>query len=138
MQGLQKLEQFPVDSKLFLPPLPIDTATGRYLEKFIETLGGHDMGNMKIYQTQNLWDASMAWNIAKYTKKHPKEKILQINGRFHSDEKLGLIAQLTKYSPKLKVANISCFSIADFNGGDWQQYSNLGDYIIITTAAKAK
>lgn len=138
MQGLQQLEKFPVGSKLFLPPLPIDTATGRYLEKFTETLGGHDMGNMKIYQTQNLWDASMAWNIAKYTKQHPKEKILQINGRFHSDEKLGLIAQLTKYSPKLKLANISCFSIADFNGGDWQQYSNLGDYIIITAAAKAK
>lgn len=138
MQGLQALTSFPTNSKLFLPPLPIDTATGRYQDKFMETLGGHNMGTMKIYQTQNLWDASMAWTIAKYRKLHPKEKLLQINGRFHSDEKLGLIAQLQKYAPKLKVANIACFSIADFKGEDWSTYKNLGDYIIITKAVPKK
>lgn len=128
--GLDILKDFPAGSKAFLPPLPIDTATGKYHDKFIETLGGHDMGGMKIYQTQNLWDASMAWSIVKYLKVYPKRKVMQINGRFHSDEQLGLIAQLRKYAPKLNVVNISCFSSE--GSSDWKKYAGLGDYVIVT------
>lgn len=138
MSGLNRLNDFPAVSKTFLPPLPIDTATGRYHEKFIETLGGHDMGSMKIYQTQNLWDATMAWSIAKQAKLKPKNKILQMNGRFHSDEQIGTIAQLKKYAPSLAVTNISCFPSDDFKNQDWKKYSNLGDYIILTQPLPAK
>ena len=136
LSGLEKLKDFPAASKAFLPPLPIDTATGRYHEKFVETLGGHDMGSMKIYQTQNLWDASMAWSIAKYAKLYPKKKILQINGRFHSDEKMGIVGQLKKYAPKLNLATISCFSGGITTTDDWKKYTVLGDYIIVTHSAK--
>jgi len=136
--GLQKLHEFPAASKLFLPPLPVDTASGRYYEKFNETMGGHSMGSMKIFQTQNLWDASMAWSIAKYAKKNPKRKLFQVNGRFHSDEKLGTLAQLKKLAPKLNVANISCFAAEDFNDPQWNNYLSLGDYIIVTAPVPAK
>lgn len=138
MGGLEKLNAFPAASKNLLPPLPIDTATGRYHEKFIETLGGHDMGSMKIYQTQNLWDASMAWSIVKQAKLHPGAKILQVNGRFHSDEQIGTIGQLKKYAPALKVTNISCFPSEELNNPDWKKYSNLGDYIILTRPLEKK
>ena len=134
--GLEKLNTFPAGSKSFLPPLPVDTATGRYLEKFTETLGGHDMGGMKIYQTQNLWDASMAWSVVKHTRLARRQKVFHINGRFHSDEKLGMIAQLKKYAPKLKVASISCFSAKDFSTPDWEHYLALADYVIVTASGK--
>ncbi|WP_158795759.1 ChaN family lipoprotein [Pedobacter sp. L105] len=137
MSGLQKLAEFPAASRAFLPPLPIDTATGRYHEKFIETLGGHDMGSMKIYQTQNLWDATMGWSIAKYAKLYPKKKILHLNGRFHSDEHIGVITQIKKYAPKLTVANISCFSAATMDDQDKKKYAELGDYVIITNTPAA-
>lgn len=130
--GLEVLNKIPESSKQFIAPLPIDTATGRYYDKFIETLGGHNMGGMKVYQTQNFWDATMAWTIAKYAKNNKDKKIFQVNGRFHSDEKLGTLAKLKKYAPKLKILNISCFSAADFNNPDWEKYQALGDYIIIT------
>jgi len=136
--GLQKLNEFSAASKLFLPPLPVDTAAGRYYEKFKESMGGHDMGTMKIFQTQNLWDASMAWAIAKYAKTNPKRKILQVNGRFHSDEKIGTVAQLKKYAAKLNVANISCFAATDFADPQWNNYLSLGDYIIVTEPVAAK
>ncbi|MGY0041375.1 ChaN family lipoprotein [Pedobacter sp. NJ-S-72] len=132
--GLEKLNDFPAASKAFLPPLPIDTATGRYHDKFIETLGGHDMGGMKIFQTQNLWDASMAWSIAKYAKLNPKKKIFQVNGRFHSDEHLGTFAQLKKYAPKLNLVNISCFAGKNDVQPDWAKQAELGNYIIITNS----
>lgn len=130
--GLAVLNQLPAASKRFIAPLPIDTATGRYYDKFLETLGGHGMGPMKIYQTQNFWDATMAWSIASYAKNNKDKKIFQVNGRFHSDEKLGTLAKLKKYSPKLKILNISSFSAEDFNQPDWNKYKDLGDYIIVT------
>lgn len=130
--GLETLNNLPAASKLFIAPLPIDTATGKYYDKFIETLGGHGMGGMKIFQTQNFWDATMAWSIAKYIKKNKDKKIFQVNGRFHSDEKLGTLAKLKKYAPKLMILNISCFSADDFNQPNWEKYIGLGDFIIIT------
>lgn len=136
MKGLESLTNFPKSSRTYLPPLPIDTATGRYHEKFIATLGGHNMGGMKIYQTQNLWDASMAWSIHRYAAKHPGKKIFQVNGRFHSDEKLGLIAQLAKYAPKLKVMNISCFDESNADAADTTKFGQLADFIIITKKLK--
>jgi uncharacterized iron-regulated protein len=136
MSGLDRLNDFPETSKAFLPPLPVDTATGRYHEKFIATLGGHDMAGMQIYQTQNLWDAAMAWSIAKYTRLYPHRKVFQINGRFHSDERIGLIAQLKKYAPQLTIANISCFSADSDDAKDAKKYADLGDYVIITSAVK--
>lgn len=130
--GLEALKGFPEASRPFLPPLPVDTATGRYYDKFIETLGGHNMGNMKIYQTQNLWDAAMSWSIVKYYKANKGVKIFQVNGRFHSDEKLGTLAKLKQQLPKLKIANISCFSGDDFGNPDWHKHQHLADYIILT------
>jgi uncharacterized iron-regulated protein len=130
--GLEILNQLPELSKQFIAPLPIDTVTGRYHDKFIETLGGHSMGPMKIYQTQNFWDATMAWSIAKFTKANKDTKVFQVNGRFHSDEKLGTLAKLKRYSPKLKILNISSFAAEDFKNPDWAKYANLGDYVIVT------
>jgi len=130
--GLEILKNFPKSSLGILPPLPIDTATGRYNEKFTDLLGGHSMGTMKVYQTQNFWDATMAWSIAKFAKVNKGMKILQLNGRFHSDEKLGTLAKLRQYAPNLKILNISSFSNEDFDNPDWEKFSNLGDYIIIT------
>ncbi|RNL56522.1 ChaN family lipoprotein [Pedobacter jejuensis] len=130
--GLETLKDFPKGSSSFLPPLPIDTALGRYYEKFGESMGGHGTGTMKIYQTQNLWDATMAWNIDKYLKAHNGFKILQLNGRFHSDEKLGTLAKLQKYAPKLRILNISSFSDESFDNPEWEKFKTLGDYIIIT------
>lgn len=135
MNGLKALDNLPKTSLSFLPPLPIDTAQGRYYDKFNETLGGHNMGSMKIYQTQNLWDATMAWSIARFAKLNKGFKILQLNGRFHSDEKLGTLAKLAQTNPKLKILNISSFSDQSFTNPDWEKFKNLGDYIIITDPA---
>lgn len=136
--GMEILNTLPKESKQFIAPLPIDTATGRYYDKFLETLGGHSMGPMKIYQTQNFWDATMAWSIAKYAKANKDKKIFQVNGRFHSDEKLGTLAKLKQYEPKLKILNISSFSAEDFNNPNWDKYKNLGDYVIVTDPAVKK
>ena len=132
-KGLTNLQQLDKAAYKYLAPLPIDTATGVYYDKFLEIMGGHGtMGNLKIYQSQNLWDATMGWSIAQFYKKHRDYKILQINGGFHSEEKLGTVAQLKKYAPKVRVINIATYTEGDFSEADWAKYKQLGDYVIFT------
>lgn len=111
--------------KAYLPPFPLDTLSGRYAEKFLEAMGGHVNPNMFIYQSQNLWDATMAFNILKAAKKH---RVFHINGRFHSDEYEGTAARVIKNTKK-KVVTISCFDAAKY---DAEAHKKMGDYVIIT------
>lgn len=131
--GLGSLNELSKEARELLAPLPIDTLTGRYHEKFSKMMGEHEgMKGMQIYQSQNLWDATMAWRIAQLARKRPKGQILHLNGRFHSDEKLGTYNQLTGYAPKLDCVNISTFSHETFDAPQWKEWQHLGDFIIIT------
>ena len=132
--GLTSLEKLSKTAKAWLPPLPVDTATGAYYEKFLQIMGGHsgNMGGMQMYQAQNLWDATIGWSIAQFVKKHRDYKTFQINGGFHSEEKLGAAGQLKKYSSKTKILNIACFSDEQFDNPDWGKFSKNNDYIILT------
>jgi uncharacterized iron-regulated protein len=128
--GLADLQKLNATAKSWLPPLPIDTATGAYYNKFTAIMGGHS--EMKIYQSQNLWDATMGWSIAQFYKAHKGFKIFQVNGGFHSEEKLGTVAQLKKYAPGIKVVNIQAYADDTFDNPDWTRFEKLGDYIILT------
>ncbi|GAC1308860.1 MAG: ChaN family lipoprotein [Mucilaginibacter sp.] len=131
--GLTGLEQLNATGRSYMPPLPIDTATGVYYQKFVQIMGGHSaMPGMQMYQAQNLWDATMGWSIALFYKTHKGYKILQINGGFHSEEKLGAAAQLKKYAANVRILNIAAYSDEGFDNPDWGKFSKNGDYIILT------
>jgi uncharacterized iron-regulated protein len=68
----------------------------------------------------------------KFLKKNKGIKLFHCAGKFHSDEKLGTAAHLQKKNKKLRILNISCFPDKDFKNPDWDQFANLGDYIILT------
>ncbi|RFZ84312.1 hypothetical protein DYU05_01415 [Mucilaginibacter terrenus] len=137
--GLAELQKLDATAKNWLPPLPIDTATGAYYEKFVNIMGGHSaIGPMKVYQSQNLWDATMGYSIAKFYNAHKGFKIFQVNGGFHSEEKLGTVAQLQKYAPGVKVINIQAYADDSFSNPDWSKFAKLGDYIILTDPKLAK
>lgn len=131
--GLGSLQQLDATGRSYLPPLPIDTANGPYLKKFDQIMGDHGSGQgMQMYQAQNLWDATMGWSIAKFAKAHRGYKILQINGGFHSEEKLGAAAQLKNYATKVRILNIAVYSDNSFDKPDWNKFAQMGDYIILT------
>jgi uncharacterized iron-regulated protein len=131
--GLNSLQQLSTIGKSYLPPLPIDTATGAYYEKFAQIMGGHaSIPGMQMYQAQNLWDATMGWSIAKFIETHKGYKVLQLNGGFHSEEKLGAVAQLKKYTANVHALNIAVYSDESFDNPDWAKVSKNGDYIILT------
>ena len=139
-------------AKSFLPPLPYDTATGGYYVKLKEVshmtaTAVKDTTMKDILKTpsmptfqmpaygihsQSLWDATMAYSISQYIKKHKGKKIMQVNGKFHSDEGFAIVTQLRKYSPKTKSLIISTASDDSFPIIDWSAYKKFGDYMIIT------
>lgn len=138
-------------AKQFLPPLPYDTATGAYYKKFTDLMGDSRMAGVTatdsskkamaamaammpkfIVHSQSLWDATMAYSISKVFKETKDAKVVQVNGRFHSDEGGGIVAQLKKYNPKLRILIVTCV-----NGGDnypekidFKENEKLADFVI--------
>ncbi|PSK93903.1 ChaN family lipoprotein [Taibaiella chishuiensis] len=123
--------------KKYIAPLPVDTLTGIYYDKFLEAMGGHTTPGMNLYQSQNFWDATMSYSIAEAMKKNKHAVVFQMNGRFHSEYHSGLAGRLERVYKK-KVTTISTFAPADFAAPDWAAYAPLADYIIVTRPAVKK
>jgi uncharacterized iron-regulated protein len=152
-KGQEALKGLSKPSQLLFAPLPYDTARGKYYEK-LQLMSSHGpvakqdttkakvpvslMGNFNLVMAQSLWDATMAYSISEYLKKNSSKKVLQVNGRFHSDEGFAIVTQLKKYNPKIKELIISSTSDAAFPDIDWSKYKYLGNYIIITDPAIPK
>lgn len=146
-KGQKALSELPPESKAFFAPLPYDTAKGAYYEK-LQEMSGHTpaskadtakktvavnpMGSFNLVMAQSLWDATMAWSISENLKKHAGIKIMQVNGRFHSDEGFAVVTQLKKYDPSAKVLIISSGSDEKFPEVDWNKLKKNGDYIVVT------
>lgn len=149
-KGQEALMDLPESSKAFFAPLPYDTATGAYYEK-LTGLPPHSpgalsdtvkkvapmmsMGGFNMVVAQSLWDATMAYSISDYLKKHKGNKVMQVNGRFHSDEGFAVVTQLHNYRPKTKSLIISTACDEAYPKIDWAGYKKMGDYIIITDPA---
>ncbi|MEP7196233.1 MAG: ChaN family lipoprotein [Saprospiraceae bacterium] len=146
-KGQKALLELPKDSKKYMAPLPYDTASGQYYAKLMgltdhAPIPTNDtskakpammmMGQFNLVMGQSLWDATMAYSIEQYHAKNKKKKIMQVNGRFHSDEGFAIVTQLKKYNPKIKSLIISTSSDDSFPNIDWNNYKQFGDYIIIT------
>lgn len=145
-KGQDYLKKLPKESKEFFAPLPYKVATGRYYEKLtgvgehvagdtakpVTPSGSGAMGGFDLVTAQSLWDATMAWSISEYKRRHHEAKIMQVNGRFHSDEGFAIGEQLTEYNPKLKKVVVSTASDESFPRINWSKYKKNGDYIIVT------
>ena len=132
-RGMKSLDSLSKAAKKFLPPLPYDTLTGRYREKFMDIMKGTPgSSSSNIYYSQNLWDAGMSYSVYKFLKENKHKKVFHCVGGFHTEEKLGTAAQLQMRNKKLKILNIASFSDASFNDPDWEKFSYKGDYIILT------
>lgn len=136
-KGLASLDVLSKDvKKNLIAPLPVDTMTGKYYDRFLEAMGGHSTPGMNLYQSQNFWDATMSWSIAQAMKENKAAVVFMMNGRFHSDYHGGLAERLSKNYNK-KVNTISAFSADDLSAPDWKQYEDLADFVILTKAKEA-
>jgi uncharacterized iron-regulated protein len=149
-KGQDALDMLPSSTKEYFAPIPYDTATGKYYNKLMgldhspapaTTDTGKAkaapsmaamMGGFNMIMAQSLWDATMAHSITRYLKKNKGQKVLHVNGRFHSDEGFAVATQLYNYNSKIKRMIVSTTSDESFPNIKWSEYSKLGNYIIIT------
>ncbi|MDO6436692.1 ChaN family lipoprotein [Cyclobacterium sp. 1_MG-2023] len=128
-KGLTSLDLLQRKSRRLFAKIKIPEAGDPYLHKFNEAMGAHahSMGP-SVFHAQLLRDATMAESILKAWRKDKKTKILHLTGRFHSDERLGTVAELKRMKPKLHVKTISCFA----NNENLENKKALADFIILT------
>ena len=91
----------------------------------------HEEAFERMLAAQNLWDSSMAWSIASHLKRNPKNRVIHVNGSFHTDFSLGIPEHLKNYLPRLNLLTVTMvpsLEYPSFRGS----MKGLGDYIIIT------
>ena len=85
----------------------------------------------RMLAAQNLWDSSMAWSIASHLKRNPKNRVIHVNGSFHTDFSLGIPEHLKNYLPRLKLLMVAMVPSLEYPNFK-KSMKGLGDYIIIT------
>ncbi|GGK57699.1 ChaN family lipoprotein [Rufibacter glacialis] len=108
-QGLKALEALPAEEKqwLALLPLTVDLELPGY-KRMLSMFGdthGTSAASSQIVEAQALKDATMAHFISKNLQKG--QRMLHLNGAYHSDHHEGIIWYLRRLRPELKVLTIS-------------------------------
>ena len=135
--GRDSLNQLSPESKKWLAPLPYGEPSQAYGDKFNALMGKMPEANMglnKILASQSLWDATMAFSISEYLKNTTNPLVVHLNGAFHTENRLGTVEHLLKYSPKTRVLVVTMRYEDAFTQFDKVKYTNLGDFVILTDA----
>jgi uncharacterized iron-regulated protein len=120
----------------YLPPLYLVNLHRQkeYEERVAAQLAGHGNSGgfvpdrQKFIDAQYLWDAAMTDAVAQAFYAH-RRKVVQLNGRFHSEKNSGLTHRLRQLG--LKVLVVSIFpgnKDQKPEDGDWQ----LADFLVLT------
>jgi uncharacterized iron-regulated protein len=145
--------------KSWLPPLPFPAASEAYAAKFNRFMTGDAAptpaptstpataatpartdaaaqasphGSTHLLEAQTLRDASMAYRIAEFLKRGRDPLVVQVNGTFHSEERMGVPEQLARYRTKARAVVVTIVPDEGFPAFDAPRLGRLGDFVIIT------
>jgi uncharacterized iron-regulated protein len=141
--GAASLDQMHGEARRFLPPLPYAKASAAYAARFAHIMNEHQgTGGSPLSESaersleaQSLWDASMAYSIAEFMTAHPGSRILQVNGSFHTSQRLGIVEHLLRYRPQTDVLVVTIVSDRSFPAFDAATMKGEGDFVVITVPA---
>src|ERR1043165_4927086 len=140
--GPDSLRELSQTAKEWLPPLPFPPASEAYAAKFNEAMGGppadasssqqpagqqaNPHGGAHLLEAQTLRDASMAYSIADFLKHSRDALVVQVNGTFHSEQRLGVPEQLQHYRPKARPVVVTILPDEGFPAFDAARLGALG------------
>lgn len=135
--GRDSLRGLSKEAREWLAPLPYRDPSEAYAKKFNALMGANsDPGaanaHTPIVFSQALWDATMAYSIARSLKKNKGELVVHLNGSFHTENRLGTVEQLLGYRSKTRVLVVSMRYEDDFRTFDKAKHTDLGDFVILT------
>ncbi|MCS7079950.1 MAG: ChaN family lipoprotein [Chloracidobacterium sp.] len=145
-EGREALTKLSAPARAFLPPLPYGLASEAYEAKFRRLMtdlhgaggGTHPTSNLsRMLDSQSLWDASMAHAIAETLARVPHPLVVHINGRFHSEEGLGVPEHLAAYRKGTRMLIVTVVAEeADPETFDAARYGKLGDFVALSVKPK--
>ena len=100
--------------------------------------GANPHGGAHLLEAQTLRDASMAYAISEQLKRGREPLVVQVNGTFHSEERLGVPEQLRHYRPKSRAVVVTIVPDEGFPAFDAARLGRLGDFVIITNPAATR
>lgn len=127
-KGLSALNELNPEALSYMCPLPfpIDFSLPNYVG-MMEMMGGHGSQNSQNFVlAQAIKDATMAHFILQ----NLKERMLHINGAYHSMDGEGIIWYLKQARPELKILNIHTAEQSDVSKMD-DALKSKGDIIIV-------
>jgi uncharacterized iron-regulated protein len=162
--GPDSLASLPAGAKALLPPLPFPPASREYEAKFTRFMQGDAPaaaptpappttspgatpaqtpanphaahgGALHLLAAQALRDASMGYSIAEFLRQRPEALVVHVNGKFHSEERLGVAEQIKHYRPQARVLVLTILPGEGFPDFDAGRLGPLGDFVIITDPA---
>lgn len=139
--GRDTLTKLSAEAKSWIAPLPYGQPSAAYAAKFKALMGPSpeaQMGLDNILASQSLWDATMANSVAKFLKANKGALVIQLNGGFHTESRLGTVEQLLAYRPKTRVLVVTMRYVDDFKTFDPAQDTGLGDFVILTDAKQPR
>jgi len=141
--GPDALNDLSASAKSWLPPLPFPNASPEYRKK-LEALTASDHRERQnaekdrmqmpkyLTEAQSLWDAAMAYSLAEELRRSPGALILNVNGKFHSDQGMGIPEHLLHYRPGTDILTISILPEECFPNFD-EKFTDFGDFVIVTS-----
>ena len=136
--GRSRLNALSRQARAWLPPLPYAEASAEYSKKFNALMGPRaeaQMGLDNILSSQSLWDASMAYWIAKSLDERRNSLVVHLNGGFHTESRLGTVEHLLRYRNKARAIVVTMRYESDFRTFDPAKHTGLGDFVILTDSS---
>ena len=91
-----------------------------------------------LIYSQSLWDAAMANAVANYLSRNKGALVVQLNGGFHTESRLGTIEQLANYRPKTRSLVVTMQYVDDISRFDAAKQKGIGDFVILTDAKQPR
>jgi uncharacterized iron-regulated protein len=153
-QGPASLASLSKEARGWLPPLPYPEASAGYASKFNQFMSGgasapqpasaqpagqspaNPHGGAHLLEAQTLRDASMAYSVSEFLKHGRDPLVMQVNGTFHSEERMGVPEQLAHYRKNARAVVVTIIPDEDRKGFVAASMSALGDFIILTDPAR--
>lgn len=136
--GRASLDGLSAQAKSWLAPLPYAKASDAYIAKFNALMGHAGMAGGGMLDSQALWDATMAWSVAEFLKANKAPLVVHLNGKFHTEGRLGTVEHLLGYRPKAKVLVVTVTYDKSFPEFDEKSQKDLGDFVVITDPKVAR
>jgi uncharacterized iron-regulated protein len=141
--GEAALEDLAPEALATLPPLPVARPSERYRAQWNALMGGgagHGVPPTHgaaasvdpVLKAQNLWDAGMAWAVARAAQAHPEARVVHVAGAFHVQERTGIPEHLEQYLPGATSVIVVAYPEAPGTAFDPVRHGGRGDFVLLT------